>query len=67
MSPVKRTLKALRDDYPLVEKVERWNPHAKCRQDLFGVADVLTIRPGETLAIQVTDASHAAAHEKNLD
>lgn len=34
--------------------VEKWNPHARIRQDLFGFADVLAIQPGQVgvLAIQ---------------
>jgi hypothetical protein len=45
--------------------VEKWNPFAKIRQDLFG-ADVLPLKPGEpVLAVQATTgANHAARREK---
>jgi hypothetical protein len=45
--------------------VEKWNPFAKIRQDLFG-ADVLALKPGEpVLAVQATTgANHAAWREK---
>ena len=42
----------------MVAVVEKWNPHAKIRQDLFGFVDLLAIRPGETLAVQTTSLSN---------
>lgn len=51
-SPTQRTLKRLRDDGWTAAVVEKWNPHAKIRQDLFGFVDVLGIREGETIAVQ---------------
>jgi hypothetical protein len=34
--------------------VEKWNPHAKIRQDLFGFIDVVALEPGKrgVLAVQ---------------
>ena len=43
-SPTQRTLKRLRDLGYLAEVVERWNPHAKVRNDLFGFGDVMSGR-----------------------
>lgn len=40
--------------------MERWNPHARIRQDLFGFIDVLAIRGDQTLAIQATSGSNVA-------
>ena len=45
MSPTKRSLKALRYGGYTCAIVERWNPYAKIRQDLFGVIDILAIHP----------------------
>ncbi len=42
------------------EVVERWNPHAGIRQDLFGFIDIIAICPGETLAVQCTSAPNVA-------
>jgi hypothetical protein len=41
--------------------VERWNPHAHIRQDLFGFIDMLVLDglPG-VLAVQVTSGDHVA-------
>lgn len=66
MSPAARTLAALRHDGWLVEVVERWNPHARIRHDLFNVADVLAVRGAETLAVQVTSGSNVSARVAKL-
>ena len=61
-SPTQRTLDHLRAaGYPLVQVVERWNPHAKVRQDLFGIVDVLAVNEAGIVAVQTTSASNVAA------
>ena len=60
-SPTSRTLKALRGEGWRAAVVERWNPHAKIRHDLFGVVDVLALRGTETLAVQATSSSNVSA------
>lgn len=58
MSPTQRSLAKLREEgCDLVQVVEKWNPHARIRQDLFGVVDILAIKNGETIAIQATSGS----------
>jgi len=58
-SPTRRSLEHLRKaGAELVAVVERWNPHAKIRQDLFGVVDVLAIHGGDTIAVQATSDSN---------
>jgi hypothetical protein len=60
-SPTQRTLKHLRDaGYPLVQVVERWNPHARVRQDLFGIVDVLAVG-ADIVGVQATSASNLSA------
>ena len=46
--------------------VERWNPHARIRQDLFGVVDVIGIREGETLAVQATSGSNVSSRVNKI-
>lgn len=65
-SPTKRTLDALRADGWLVAVVERWNPHARIRQDLFGVVDILALKDSETLAVQATSGSNVASRIKKI-
>lgn len=60
-SPTERTLKALRDDGWTAAVVEKWNPHARVRNDLFGFIDVLALRGGEVLAVQATSRDNVSA------
>jgi hypothetical protein len=61
MSPTQRTLAECRKRGWTAAVVERWNPHAKIRQDLFGCIDILALTPDGILAIQAcAGASHAA-------
>jgi hypothetical protein len=44
---------------------------AECRngyvaRDLFGIFDLVALRDDETLGVQVTDASHVAAHTRKI-
>ena len=66
MSPTQRSLKYLRDQGWTATIVEKWNPHAKVRQDLFGFIDVLAIREGETLAVQTTSGSNVSERVKKI-
>ena len=54
MTPTARTLAMLRAEGGTAAVVERWNAHAKVRQDLYGFADILCVWPGVTgvLAVQ---------------
>ena len=54
MTPTQRSMKALRELGYLVEVVEKWNSFTRTRKDLWGWADLLAIRRGEVLAVQVT-------------
>jgi carbonic anhydrase len=60
VSPTQRTLEKLRDAGYLAQVVERWNPHAKVRNDLFGFIDVLAIRDGEILGVQATSRDNVS-------
>jgi hypothetical protein len=53
-SPTSRTLEVLREQGYTVAIVEKWNPHVRIRQDLFGFIDILAIKRDETLAVQAT-------------
>jgi hypothetical protein len=45
--------------YPLVQVVERWNPYAHVRQDLFGIIDVVAVGD-DIVGVQATSASNVA-------
>jgi hypothetical protein len=67
-SPTELSLRWLRADdrFRLVQVVEHWNPHARIRQDLFGIIDILAVGPGGTLAVQATSAGGFSARIKKL-
>lgn len=67
MTPTQRALAHCRSLGYTAAVVEKWNPHAKVRQDLFGVIDVLALTPAGILALQVcAGASHSARRAKIL-
>ena len=67
-SPTQRTLAELRKNGYTAQVVERWNPHARVRVDLFGVIDLLALLPDRILGIQAcAGASHAVRRTKILD
>lgn len=59
-SPTQRTREWLRKRGITSQIVERWNSHARVRQDLFGFADLLAIQT-RIIAIQVTSGSSVSA------
>ncbi len=53
-SPTQRTLAKLRADGWTCQVVEHWNPFSRTRLDLFGVIDIVAVRPGAILGVQCT-------------
>jgi len=49
-----------------VDITERYNHHSRQKNDLFGFADLIAIRPGVTLAVQTTTSSNMAARVKTV-
>lgn len=65
-SPTQRTLQYLRDaGYPLVQVVEKWNPYARVRQDLFGIIDVVAVGD-DIVGVQATSASNVSARIQKI-
>lgn len=66
-SPTQRSLKHLRNQGYTVAVVEKWNAHARIRQDLFNVFDLLALPDKESghamhpLAVQVTSRTNMSA------
>ncbi len=62
-----RSLRYARSLGWLIEVVERWNPHAKKRHDLFGFIDLVAVQPGRgVVAIQACGGSSAAEHRRKI-
>ena len=62
MSPTQRSLAFLRGRGYRVAICEHWNHYAQKRQDLWGIIDLLAIKPGEVLGVQVTSYSNVSKH-----
>ena len=54
MSPTQRSKQELTDRGYHVEKVEYYNSFSRRMKDLWGFIDLLAIKKGEVLAVQVT-------------
>ncbi|CAJ0899620.1 hypothetical protein R6138_04354 [Ralstonia thomasii] len=65
-SPTQRSKALLESQGYLVAIVERWNPHARIRQDLYGLIDLLGIREGETVGVQTTSYSNMSARVRKI-
>lgn len=60
-SPTERSMRECRRLGWHVQVVERWNPYARIRQDLFGCIDLIAIAGDKLIGIQATSgANHAA-------
>lgn len=64
MSPTARSLAHLRELGYIAQVVEKWNPYAKIRVDLFGVIDIVAVKGTENgvLGVQATSASNLSSH-----
>lgn len=64
-SPTSRALAECLNRGWTAQVVEKWNPFARIRQDLFGCIDIVAITDRRILGIQVTSgANHAARKTK---
>jgi hypothetical protein len=63
------TLRKLRDEGCVVDKVEKFNAYAGPfgrREDLFGFIDIIALRPGRIVGIQSTGPSGHADHKRKI-
>jgi len=67
-SPTARSLQyAKRHGWP-AQVVERWNPYAKVRHDLFGCIDLVVLHPEGIIGVQAcAGSSHSARRKKALE
>lgn len=65
-SPTQLSLRELRKTCQAVQVVERWNPHARIRQDLFGFVDILALCGAETIAVQSTSWTNVPARARKI-
>lgn len=66
MTPTEKSIRLLKSrGYQVVERVEHWNSFAKCRQDLFGFADLIAVGTN-ILLIQTTSYENFSARKKKI-
>lgn len=64
LSPTQLTVRNLKERGFLPAIVEKWNPHVKIRQDLYGFIDVIGVKDGETIGVQATTFKNRLARVK---
>lgn len=65
-SPTQRSLAHLRAEGWTAQVVEKYNPHARVYNDLFGFIDIIAVRGQLTFAVQTTTAANVAARVKKI-
>jgi hypothetical protein len=66
ISPTQRSLALMRERGYLCEVVEKWNPYARIRQDLFGFIDILCVGRDGVVGVQTTSSSSMAARRTKI-
>jgi hypothetical protein len=65
-SPTQLSLRWLRDRLYTAQVVERWNPHARIRQDLFGWCDIIALGGNKIVGIQTTSRANVWARGSKI-
>lgn len=65
-SPTECTLSEMRKRGYYCVVVEKWNPHVKIRQDLFGFIDILCLGEDEVIGVQATSLSNVSGRIKKI-
>jgi len=66
VSPTQRAKADLKKMGAEVAIVEKWNPHAKIRQDCFGFIDLIVLLGTNMIGVQVTSGSNHAARKAKI-
>lgn len=64
--PTARTLEWCRKQGMAAFVTERWNPHARIRQDALGFIDLIYLDGSKTVAVQATTGDNAAARVSKI-
>ncbi len=66
MSATQRTIRALRSKGIKCAIVEKWNPHIRIRQDMFGIIDIVALDPIRGVGGVQSCGQSFSAHYKKL-
>jgi hypothetical protein len=62
--PTQRTLEHMRELGYVCAIVEKWNPHARIRQDMFGFIDVLCVKGEDIVGVQACSGAGGDSAER---
>jgi hypothetical protein len=65
-NPTARSLAYLRSQGFTCWVTEYWHAFARRRVDLFGIVDILALRPGEVLGVQTTSAANVSSRVRKI-
>lgn len=65
-TPTQRSLDLMKRRGYVCAVVEKWNAHARIRQDLFGFIDLLCVRGQEVVGVQTTSGSGDVARIRKI-
>jgi hypothetical protein len=63
-SPTQRSLKHMRSLGYVCAIVEKWNPHARIRQDMFGFIDIVCIKDEDIIGVQACSGAGGDSAER---
>lgn len=66
MTPTQRTLRELKTRGLKCAMVEKWNAHAKIRQDMFGIIDIIALDPTRGIVGVQSTGTDFSEHDKKL-
>jgi len=66
MTPSARTLQYLRKQGHICQTVEKWNPFARIRQDLFQIFDIISVDGTSIIGVQCTTKANMSARRKKI-
>jgi hypothetical protein len=68
LTPTQLSIRHLKAQGYHVAVTEKWNPHARVRQDLWGFGDIIAFKLGEpVLVVQTTTAPNVAARINKIE
>ena len=64
--PTQRSMEYCRKEGMLAGVTERWNPHARIRQDLFGFIDLIVLDGAGAIGVQATSGPNASKRLRKI-
>jgi hypothetical protein len=65
-SPTQRSLAHMHNQRYLCQVVEKWNPHVRIRQDLYGFIDILCVRGDDIVGVQACSGGDVSTRRNKI-